>query len=218
MSILVTRDNTGNQRTCIALLGTILHTCINEITWAVKWLSRCTSWPVAMATALAIAGGGQDFIVAQEERRRLCAWSTSALKLVYLHWKENWWFDDTEAYKQVEMIKRSVTLVWTLLSCTENHTVTQQQQTHLECGNAFMILCNGITYLPGQCQLSITFNTQQALSLTEQLQCSQPEVEMFRSNLKTTRNIISHVQSKQLNSEETGSNANKRCCTHYLGC
>lgn len=53
-----------------------------------------------MATAVAMAGGGQDFIVAQEARRRLCAWNISTLKLVKVHWKVNWLFEDTEAWKQ----------------------------------------------------------------------------------------------------------------------
>jgi len=34
-----------------------------------------------MATAVAMAGGGQDFMVAHDARRRLWAWNISALKL-----------------------------------------------------------------------------------------------------------------------------------------
>ena len=59
-------------------------------TWLAKWLKLWTPWPVAIATAVAIAGGGHDFMLAQAASSWLWVCSISVLNLAYVRSNVNW--------------------------------------------------------------------------------------------------------------------------------
>ena len=73
-----------------------------------------------MATAVAMAGGGQDFMVAQDARSRLWAWNVSALKLAYEHWNDSWLLEDTEAWWKRRAIIISLENHWKMYHKANN--------------------------------------------------------------------------------------------------
>ena len=93
-----------------------------------------------MATAVAMAGGGQDFMVAQDARSRLWAWNVSALKLAYEHWNDSWLLEDTEAWWKRRAIIISLENHWKKYHKANNQFKTERCFNPLHLNNNMHIL------------------------------------------------------------------------------